>query len=717
MNTIKALEEFFALVDYGKDLEQLFCELRYTLPGRQDMLLDSWEIIEWEARPGNSISKKVDFSYYKNDHIKFLVKLCILYKREKNGIAVAAVMTYYYALLSLDGVFDSRSIETLDSDDFYSAENFLRSKKSSGYDSYYRVIQAFANWVRSNFDPFIMYVAPSKKRDTHGREGTDEGRSNKNIPDQVVASLVALAGRVDLPVKDRFYLNALVLDIVLQGRVNELATLPLICLDEDLCLLNVYSEKNGRLDVRFFPKVLLPVVKKAYEFVRALTDEGRQIVQRLRKTGPLDWSRVVQDSDALRYHVKKAVSVWVEEKKLIDPSAIWCQTLQGFVNPNDFLEMSGNSITLAAKACGVSYKSFSELLARQKAAEQGRLLFINHFEQYYVDPMDELAYKNVRKNPRAIGLKSLQLDVQYSLYGYKLHIYDIVNAGLVAQMQGRSFPMPDYCENFEVNFSKVILPVVVVGELSISEPEGTLFVVPRGLLTSQITRPNDYSLITHGMFRAWLNDSKAAEESLFSKYNIVDPRTGLVADFTWHDLRHWMQTIYMKGGLTDAQASLLAGRKLATQASVYDQTLSKDRSMALSEMRDAIREGKVHGVVPSTYVELKVSNEPAAEQYLIASTQSISWMPHGSCSLNVVLTPCQNHLSCFVDGATGGCCSKLGISSDDNIAEKELEKVLGNGTAMMEHLRAIGGEFSPQFKHFERVCKNVQELLRKVFNK
>ncbi|WP_141719110.1 hypothetical protein [Pseudomonas poae] len=715
MSDIVLVKKFISSVEYGDSLEVMFDSLRYTLPTGQDMLEDHWELILWSSRPGNAITKSLTFLDYKNEDLKFLVKLCILDKRQRGAISLEAIMSYYYALLSLDYMLADRKVSSMDSDDFSRVEQFWKETRKDGYTTYYRVLQSFANWYSSNFDPSISYVAPDPRRASYGREGTDEGRKAKKISDEVVASIFSLAGEEDLALKDKFHLNAFVLEVVLQGRINELATLPVDCLNKDMCALRVFSEKSGLLDFRIFPRVLLPVVERSLTFLKSTTEEGREIVKRLRQDKSLDWSRIVKEPSALRYHVKKAVSQWVIENNLLDPSSVWCQSQKKFIDPKYFLICNRYSKVRAAEQCGLSYKSFLELHDKQVALTQGKVLLINQSERFFCDPFNLSHCRKVRINPKALSLKALERKLEYSLYGYKEVVREILDEGLRAQLLGQKIPLPKFDSYFENEFSKIILPVVAIDGVTILEPEHALFIVPRSLLSTEVTRLNDYSLITHGMFREWLNTSMTGEFSLFSIRGIIDPKTGLTPNFKWHDVRHWMQTIYLKGGLTDIQASMLAGRRLARHAAVYDQILAKDRSIGLAQMREDIREGKVFGVVPDTFKKIRLSSESAAEEYLSASTQTVSWMPHGSCSLNVVLTPCQNHLSCFVDGKTGKCCSKLVIHIEDRQAEQQLEKIAENAKFMISHIKNLGGEHSPQFGHFEKILFNVNDVQQAVY--
>jgi hypothetical protein len=707
---------FCSALSYGDSLIELLDFHRNSLPGEQDVFSDMWDIIEWDDRPGNRTTLLVDFGVYQNAELKMLVKLCILSKRSSRNIKPSCVFTYVYALLSLDEVLRGQSVRVLVSEHFYDAQRYLEKKDSGGYLCYLRTIQAFSRWFSINFDPMIEYVAPDARRDSFGREGTDEGRAEKNIADEDIAKLFSLAGSFDVGIQNRFYLNALILDVVLQGRINELATLPLDCLVDigHTIVVKVFSEKDGKLDSRFFPQVLLPVVQKAVEFIRDHTNEGREIVKALRSNEPLDWQRVLQDDVALRYFTKRFVSEWVDCNILLDSELVWCQNKRIYLNPIAELKKYSGSISKAAASLGVSHKTFQEFLERQYAARDGQYLLINQDKRFVVDRWDVNSYRKVRRHPKAIGLKVMEREIQYALLRYRGLIDDILDAGLRAQLQRIPYQGPEIDLDFEAEYKRSMRSVVYENGRPLLEPEDALFVIPKKFLTSQCVRTNSYSLISHGMFREWLSKNISGKNTLFSDNNLIDPDTGKILCFKWHDIRHWMQTVYKKGGLTDLQASLLAGRKKPDQAAIYDQVLAEDRSKSLAEIRSSIREGETIGQVSETYARLRIEDEILAEEYLKAATMVINKMPHGGCSLNIVLTPCPNNLSCFVRGDHGKICNHLIINPYDKNETEQLEKVRLNALSMITVIDSLGGGQAPQYRHFQNVVKNVEFIQESV---
>ena len=85
--------------------------------------------------------------------------------------------------------------------------------------------------------------------------------------------------------------------------------------------------------------------------------------------------------------------------------------------------------------------------------------------------------------------------------------------------------------------------------------------------------------------------------------------------FTWHDIRHWLNTVYKQGGLTDLQVNALLSRKSLAQARVYDQTLAIDRSKVVQDLLTSIRQDKAIGQIQETYNILGMTDRQTAEQY------------------------------------------------------------------------------------------------------
>lgn len=706
------------VLEAGLDVKLLnLLEVYVTvLPKGQSVFSDYWDVIDWVPRPGNKRAWMLNFDIFQNSGMKLLVKMYILNKRFSKKIYAATATSYIFSICYLDKEMGGGVVGKLSAEHFYATEKALSEKFSSKAIMYLRTLQAFSNWLRVNFFPILDYTAPCFSRDSHGRGGTDTGRAAKLLPDEVVSQLFCIARRSDLDERDKFFLNAFVLDTVIQGRINELATLPVNCLIENSGILavKVFSEKGGVLGVRHFPQMIAPAVKEAVSHIKVMTEGGRKLVRELKENPALDWRLVVLDDVALRYFTSKFVAEWTCNHKLLDGNAIWSKSLGCVIDAIGTLQQHQGSFRRACESLRVSNANFRILVKKQEGACNGNYLVTDSGKLRTVD-FGHAGWRSiVRKNPLAVSIIQMEKFYEITLWQHSERVSDILDEGLRCQMEGKVYSQFKDDPVFEEKFQKKILPVVSGrnGE-SLLEAEDALFVVPRNLFNSQKTRSNQYQLISDDIFSDWLYGQRVGD-SVFHKFDIRNPQTGGIADFTWHDIRHWLQTVLKKGGLTDAQASLLAGRKDSRQAAVYDQTPALVRSEQLSKMRHGIKSGEVIGSTADTYQQLKVENSQLAEEYLTASTLVLSWMPHGACTRNIALAPCVNHLSCFSTSEDGRLCSHLQIDSGRSEQVQEISKVHRSSLAMIHNIEEAGGAASPQYEHYSRVARNTSELLKKL---
>lgn len=716
MRDLVNVEAQLHILGCAPNIINMATEYAGVLPGGQKVLSDKWEVIEWVLRPGNSTSFSLDFSVFKNEEIKLCVKICILSRRFSKKIAANTASCYIYANIALDREVGSKKVMDVVSEDFYGAERSLLSSGSGRYPMYLKYLQAFCIWMSRSINPRLLYRCPSPSALSYGREGNEEGRRAKLISDEVMSDLFSLAGTEGLPVRDRFYLCALVINTVIQGRVNELATMPKDCVveNEGLTSLIVYSEKNGFLNVRTFPQVLVSAVRNAVDFIVEHTNEGRAIAARLRMSQTLDWNKIIANELALRYFSKKFASVWVTENVLIDPDAVWASSLGKKVDANGILRKAKFSTVTAANDLGVSYRTLGQLVERQEAAKNGYYLLISGSQRTYVTEEMPEHFVDVRRNPGAISVKVMSKFLEIDLFPFRTVIADILDAALKCQLSQRSYSMVTIDEKIESHFFKTMTPVVKdSGNKIVLEPEQALFIVPENYLTTYTVRSNKFTLLTHNMFREWLTGAAKKGDSLFSKYNVIDPATGDVAAFKWHDVRHWFQTVYKRGGLTDLQANMLAGRRVSDQIGTYDHRSVTERTTELAELRNAVRSGVAVGTVAETFNVLRIVDEPEAELYLSAATVVTNRMPHGICTLNIAQTPCPHHLSCFVKGSEGSICNELLLDGGDQRQVNELMRLLENSKGLQSYLVSLGGEGTSQFRHFQRVEQNLVKILGK----
>jgi hypothetical protein len=701
-------------------IQELAASLAAALRPEIDVFSDEWAILDWVKRPGNLTTLTLRFGRLKNLDLKSVAKVYIAAKRVQIGISDGGAFAIIEALARLDLLIGDKPIQELNLLDFMAVENTFIERGIVGKVSSLSNLQGFAKWLQMRLGLRILYVAP-KNGPAYGRHGTEEGRQKKLLPTEVLRDIVALVNFPELSLRDKFFINALVINIALGGRINELACLPLDCLIklQGKWVIKVFPEKGGKLLYRPFPQEMYPAVKAAVDFIAEHTTEGRQIVKTLRLTPGLDWKKVARSEQALRYFSKKFASEWLKEHSLFTPRGSYYSTTGQFVDAIGLLERFKKP-SKAAAYLGTTTRVFVKLVSNQKAMSQKIYL--------YEKKWDELAQltcevknwqRKLWKHPHSVNVKCMERhwEVTASASRWVRNIVGAIFEEAAAfQLQDKPYPFEIDLE-YEKSFYRSILPTIRASSDALLEPEDSLFVISRNLLTySNKKRSNEFTKVSDKAFISWLGTTDKAG-ALFQRFNILDPRTGSVADFTWHDIRHWLNTAYKQGGLSDSQVNIILGRAEYSQAQVYDHTSALTRSLMLQEMMQRVREDKTIGLIQTTFNKLMIDDRKSAEDYLTAAIRVINPMPHGGCAHNLALKPCQHHLSCLAKGTNGKPCEMLIVDAHNDKQKSEIQRIAHDADSIRVHILNVGGESSPQFKHFQSVQDSANFLLTEIFQK
>lgn len=179
--------------------------------------------------------------------------------------------------------------------------------------------------------------------------------------------------------------------------------------------------------------------------------------------------------------------------------------------------------------------------------------------------------------------------------------------------------------------------ILANGNPSIYTEEALLLTQKYQLSEHSKTIEDDFKAISESDITRWFGGHKRSkgtenhEDSVFSRHNIVDPHTDEIMEMTSHDIRHWLNTIYQNGGLTEDQIALIFNRKHKQQDAEYDQISNKVRS---ERMKNAIRDKIAIGRVTATYSKLADFSREEAEDYLRSVTRMVNPMQHGVCMLD-----------------------------------------------------------------------------------
>jgi len=702
-------------------LRDLTFSLGQALRPKIDILSDEWDVLDWVKRPGNLASLTLRFTRIRNVDLRVLAKIYVAARRVQIGISSAGAFGILAALVKLDSVIGDKTIDALNFLDFIAVENAYLARGVTGKVTTLSNLQTFSKWLQMRVGLRILYQAP-KGGPNYGRHGSEDGRHEKLLPTEILRDLVGLVSNPELPLRDKFFINALVINIALGCRVNELACLPLDCLVEmqGKWVFKVFPEKGGEILYRPFPQEMYPAVKAAVDFIVTFTAEGRNIVKTLRSTPGLDWRKILRTEKSLKYFSQKFASEWTQQHNLFTPNGCYNYRARQFVDAIGLLRRFKNPSDAAAYL-GTPIRMFKKLYDSQVAMSQKIFLYEKRRDVFAPLTFDvENWQAKLWRHPHAISF--VVMERHYGMTapasGAMRNIVSlVVKEALSCQLQGQVYPFePDSA--YEKNFHYSILPTVRAGSKIFLEPENSLFVIPRNVLTySDAVRSDQFRKVSSTIFDQWLSGASGRDDSLFKRFNIIDPRTGTVARFTWHDVRHWLNTTYKQGGLSDAQVNVILGRTDYAQAQVYDHTPALSRSLILQEMMDRVKDDRTVGLIQTTFNKLKISDRKTAEEYLKSAIRVINPMPHGGCAHNLALKPCHNHLSCVAKGTDGKPCEMLVVDSENKQQRAEIQKIANDASLIKVHIVNAGGESSPQFRHYECVEESANYILAEIFKK
>ncbi|MDO9520572.1 MAG: hypothetical protein Q7L19_10200 [Pseudohongiella sp.] len=692
-------------------------DLMEAAPEGFGLKAETWDIMSWVKKIGNSSERNLYFGGIRHQDLNLVCKLWVLHARlTGNFTSKSAYSSRVIAIESLSHVLGSRAFKTLKTDDFNTAEKWLCEK----YKSPYRIVgflQQASNWLSVTFNLRLDYKNRLVNPVVHGRYGTDEGREGKLVPGEIIRDILHARHRDDLIAKDRFFLSVLAITIGAGFRVGELASLPAECLlkiNGKLHMLH-HPEKGGKPVPRPIHPILADVVEDAVNKLIEETKEARAAAKKLRSNPRLDWTGILNDSDAFRYFTAKWAHEWTSNPNhlMINPNGAWYTKEKRFVDALSAYEAAGRSKRKAANILGSSRQTFSDLMETQSAARRGELPPVRN------DKARGHARKSWDTDQRVLSIMKLEEHCGTALKQNRRDIVrDIIDEAQSLQLQGKSYPAQPFDGPLEERFRRYVRPLLKDknGNTILHQDEALLIVQKYALSEQRGTKEGDFSSITEHSFSRWLAgesrslDSGNTEDSVFSRLGIVDPRTGKTAKFTSHDIRHWLNTIYQNGGLTEDQIALIFNRKYKKQNSTYDQTTGKQRT---ARLKAAVRDKIAVGQVAESYNVIADYSRTDAEEYLSAVLRMVNPMPHGVCTLDWATTPCPHHLSCF------SCndempCEHLIIEASHESSVTELKCIQREADMSIAAISTQGLDDSPTFHHFKRISRNVSMVLEQI---
>jgi hypothetical protein len=694
-------------------------ELLASVPPNVLIASDVWDILPWLTRPRHYQKFLLDFSRIRGPDLRLIAKLWILHGRLTRRTGCGSAKAKVAAVEALSYVVGSRASCIPKSDDFKRAERWLTIRYGTGT-TYRRAayLQQLARWLTTTFNWRLNYRNALANPVVHGRYGTEQGRDDKLIPTEVLRDLVAANLRSDLSAKDEIFLSALTINIAAGFRISEMVTMPADCLLKENGALSLlyYPEKGGRPVPRLIHPRMTTAVEAAAKKVIAATNKGRELAKQLCGKSSLDWSRVVKDRHAFRYFTAHWAHEWTSRREhaLINPDGAWCNAERRFIDVVGALKAAGGNKSKAARQLGIDRIRLSWLIDDQRAAQQGRLPLARGGGVRAAK-----ARSSWDTDARVLSILQLERHSSVALNPKARRIVrDVIDEAHTLQLKGNVYPAPAINNTLERLYRHQGRPIIrdSSGKAVLGIDEA-LFVIQKYALSEQrATKTQCFSTLTDGHLSRWLAGEARSrgtgnhEDSVFSRLGIVDPRSGEIARFTWHDIRHWLNTVYENGGLTDDHIALIFGRRDRSHNPTYDQTSNKVR---IERLRQGIRDSLCVGRAAESYHRLAEFSREDAETYLAAATRMINPMPHGACTLDWSRAPCPHHLGCLTcESERPGPCEHLVVEPTDSAQVQEIRRLNKVARLSIERLTEQGE--SPQIEHFRRLRRNTGIVLKQV---
>lgn len=188
-----------------------------------------------------------------------------------------------------------------------------------------------------------------------------------------------------------------------------------------------------------------------------------------------------------------------------------------------------------------------------------------------------------------------------------------------------------------------------------------------------------------------------------------------------HQLRHWRNTIYELGGMSNVNQAIAMGRQLLNQNVAYHHPTLKEHTEVHKDylkfnnleekvdfLKTGIIENRILGHLTETYHDLKLNKgDTTAELFLKTFANTLHITPYGICTNDFSLQPCPLHLECW------NSCSNLHMTGSDHEVKNITELIIKteeNLTLMQEEK---GEEFGiDRFSNrLERQLENMKRAL------
>lgn len=689
-----------------------------------DPEVDVWNVAPLHRR----VTKKVwtlDFTRVTHREIRAVARAHALWQIVERQVGPASLTGALNVFMHLSDELGSRPLKTLKTEDFHAAEQLIRDQFAIGTSARMCAdLQRISEWLNRQTGLRLDYVSTLRAPQVHGRAGTDEGRDGKLLPDVVIADLLAPWNNQSLSARDRFYLAVIAISVATGFRLGELLTLPVDCLiqDQGVLLVRSFVSKNGKAAPRPVPPELAEIVIDAVNYVREVTHGAREKARTWVEDAPIDWTSVVRDPDptAFDYFVRRWLADWIKDPghRMIDPR--WAYFSRGdqskWIPIADLIERHNGNVSAIARELAMARPTIDRLIEQMEASRRGevylgtktadsRRAFDTDRRFPSIGAFGALAGLNLHKSPRNTRLSELIEEAREAL------------------LSQSTFHCPDRDAALEDRYR--VAPEVLrdpeTGEAVLNLHEALFVIFKNQLSDGHTLDTGRVHPVSINQFNHWLagysrdRGTGKPGDAVCARLGILDPRTEEPARFANHDFRHWLETAYENGGLSQTQIATLFNRSSTTSNSAYDHTNSAVRR---ERLKDAMADGLLIGHSAEAYARIASESPEEAAEYLEAATKFQNPMPHGICRLNWALEPCPHSLSCFSCGDAqddaSEPCEHLIVDTHDTAQLDEIERINRNTRSIAQIMEEDGAEQSPQYARFKRIARSTQAILERA---
>ncbi|SIS60255.1 hypothetical protein SAMN05421759_101703 [Roseivivax lentus] len=693
-------------------------------PSWLDPNADTWNVAPLHRRSDKKIWT-LDFTRVSHPELQAVARAHAVWSIVERQLGPQSLSASLYVFAHLGQRLGARPLQTLRTEDFHAVEQDIVSHYAERTSARMCAdLQRVAAWLTRQTGLRLDYRSMRRAPAAHGREATDDGRAAKLLPDSVIADLLNARHLPDLPDRDRFYLSAIAISVATGFRLGELLTLPSDCLIQDrgALLVRSFVSKHGKAAPRPVPPELADIVIDAVDHIRDVTRPAREKARTWAEHAPIDWAAIIRDPDptAFEYFVRRWLSDWIANpvNRIIDPRCAYfsCGDRSQWVPLADLLDAHGGNISAVSREVGIGRASMSRLVAQLEASRRGEVYLGKKTAE------SRRAFDTDRRIPSIMAFKALTgRNLQNSPRNARLA--DLIAEARDAQIKQTEYPSPhqDLALEERCRVAPEVLRDPETGEAVLNLHEALFVLFKNQLSDTHVVDTGRIKAVSINQFNHWLAGYKRDRgtgkpgDALCARLGILDPRTEEPAKLTNHDFRHWLETAYENGGMSQTQIATLFNRSSSTSNSVYDHTNS---SVRRERLKDAMADGLLIGHAAEAYVRIAEESPEDATAYLESAVKFQNPMPHGICRLNWALEPCPHALSCFSCGDAqddaSEPCEHLIVDTTDAAQIDQIAQIHCNAQSIVQIMTDDGAEDSPQLAQFQRIARSTRSILTKA---